>query len=382
MPSLKNNFFYSLTISLLVILFAFTDSRAQVSFYLSTEQEYNDNPFRSSLPTKSFISSFEGGLEFDLGGIELGYYGNYINFDVIPERNYYWHQAAIWKNFENSTIGFFAEQRINKTDYNYFDYTNITGYYQTQFETDGFYFSLTPNLSLTKYNNISILDNFKASLNYSINHGFETGTTLIFGGGLNFKKYLDPVQTGTFSYYDENNLLIQGSYTDKNVSSLTQILTYGRIAQSLTPTTGLAAQFTNRSIVNGFANQIKDLNMVYGDESEIFDDPVNYEGNGLAFELTQVLGESAAVKAGYYLNKKSYPSQGTYDALGYYDTGIMRTDTQNLFNLSIKKNFALGESEESTISVGLNYQYINNKSNSYWFNYTGNSVNLSFGFQL
>jgi len=367
-------------IFLLLIMIGF--SYGQISFSISTEQEFNDNPFKSVLPEKTIISSFDGGLEIDLDAVSFGYYGSYINFDIVPERNFYWHQASAWKSFDNSTLGFYAEQRINKEEYNYFNYTNLNAFYQQKFSIGEFHFSVSPNISLIKYDNISILDNYKLSMGYFVNRGFESGTTLILGGAFNYKKYLDPVQSGVFEYFDSTNTLIKETFTDKNINSLSQLITYGRIAQSITPTTGAAMQFTNRSIINGIGNQYKELNMVYGDESEIFDDPVNNEGNGFLLEITQLIGEDMSLKAGYYFNKKFYPSQGIYDEAGNYSTGIMRADSQSFVNILFKKTFSLNDSSSSVLSLGLNFQYINNKSNSYWFNYNGNMLNISLGVQF
>lgn len=369
-------------IIILLTLFFSNINFAQWTFGISTDQEYNSNPFRTPLATKTFISSIDFGLENELNNFSLGYYGSYVNFSEVADRNFYWHQFAIWKDFENGTLGLYAEKRINGNLYNYFDYSNYTAYYLQKFNLADFYVSMNPHISLTKYDNISILDNLKGSLALSVNHGFETETTLIIGGTFNYKKYLDPTQSGTFTYINESNQLVTEKYTDQNVSSITQILSYIRVAQSLGDRTGLAAQFTNRSIINGFANQVKELNMIYGDESEIFDDPVNHEGNSIAVELTKIFGEDWTFKLGYYINNKFYPSQGVYNSLSQYNTQIMRTDIQNIFNISLRKSFALNEAETTSLSLKLNYEYINNKSNSYWFNYNGNSFNLGLSLEF
>jgi hypothetical protein len=363
----------------IILLFISSISTAQLSFKLSTNQEYNDNPFRSQISTKTFLSLIDFGLENDFENFSIGYNGSYVNFDVIPERNFYWHQLAVSKEFENSSLGIFAEQRVNKDIYTYYDYSNITAYYNHQFNVEDFNFTLSPNLSLTKYKNISIMDNYKGSFSFIVNRGLESGTTFIIGGAINFKKYINPTQTGTYSYLNANDSLVTESYRDKNVSSITQLLSLARIAQSVTQTTGLAVQYTNRSILSGIASYVKDLNMIYGDESEMFDDPVNYASNNLSLELTQIFFEDLEIKAGFHLNKKNYPSQGVYDMLYNYDTSNTRSDTQNIFNLSIKKNFQLGFLNDTAFSAGVNYQLIDNKSNSYLFNYKSNSINLNLG---
>ncbi len=370
--------------SLIVIGFLLltTQAFAQLSYSFSTEQEYNDNPFRSQLATKTLISSLDYSLEHNSDLLTIGYNGSYYNFEAVPVRNFYWHQLSAYKSFENSTVGILAEQRLGKDIYTYFNYTNVTGYYTQQFRWDDFHIVVSPNASLSKYPSISILDNLKFSLNGTINRGFETGTTIILGGAFTYKKYLDPTQSGTYSYLDEVNQIVSETYMDKNVSSITQMLSFLRVAQSITPTTGLAAQFTNRSILSGFGSFVKDLNMIYGDESELFDDPVNYEGNNLSIELTQILFDDLSIKGSFFFNNKFYPSQGIYDEAYNYNTGIMRSDTQKILDFSLNKDIHLGSSEDFSLSVGLKFQLIKNQSNSSVFNYNSNSINLNVGFNF
>ncbi len=368
-------------ISVFIVL-TFGNVFGQWNFNLSTDHEYNDNPFRSLIPEQSFISSIDIGIERSTDVLSLGYYGSLINFNSNTLRNFYWHQLATWKDSENSAYGIYAEQRIGKDIYTYFDYWDLTAYYRHSFSWNDLYFSVNPNASITKYKEISILDNFKGTFNFQINKGFETGTTIIAGGSFNYKKYLDPTQHGTYSYLDANNVLVTENYTDRNVSSLSQIASYLRLAQSITETTGLSFQFTNRSIINGVANYAKDLNFVYGDESEIFDDPVNIEGNSFSAELTQILFDDLEIKTGFHLNYKNYPSQGLYDELGNYTTGLMRADVQKIFNLSVKKKIAVDFLGGSNLSIGVNYQNISNTSNSFWFNYQNNSLGFNIGLEL
>lgn len=375
-------FLNNLILILAITFLSWSVSLAQLNLKLSTEQEFNDNPFHTATPMNVLMSSVELGVEKDLGVLSLGYYGSYLNFDVIPERNFYWHQVALWKEFDNSSLGIYAEQRLGRDIYTYYNFNNYTLYYNSQFEVGPFYIFLNPNINATTYENISILDNIKGNLGVGINTSLESGTTLILGGSLNQKIYLNPKQTGTYTYLDPNNNLIEATYMDRNVSSITQLVSYGRISQPITSFTGLAFQFTNRSIFNRVGSFVKELNLYYGDESEMFDDPVNYEGNNLSLELTQILFNDLEIKAGYYLNYKNYITQGVYNELYDYNTSVMRNDTQNIFNLSVKKNISLGESDNLNLSLGLNYQTIRNNSNSYLYNYRSNSVSFNVGIEF
>lgn len=367
---------------MLFIVVASVKSNAQWKYNITTEQEYNDNPFRTSLTEKTIINSVGLSIGNDIDNFSFSYTGNYFNFTAYPDRNFYWHQLFANYSTESSNYGIQAEQRLGKDVYTYFNYSSIEAFYNYQTEIDDYYLTLAPNFSVTKYQNISILDNMKLSLSGSINHGFESGTTIILGEVLTLKKYLTPSQSGVYAYLDENNILRQEFYVDQNISSLFQSISAIRIAQSIFSSTGVAFQFTHRSILTGVPAFVKDLNMIYGDESELFDDPVNYKGNHLSFELTQIMFDDLTIKADYFMNYKNYPSQGIYDINQNYDTNIMRSDIQKVFNISLTKIFTIDSSKDYKLNLGLNFQSIRNESNSSFFNYKSNSVNLSLGFEL
>lgn len=366
-----------------LILLLTIDEYAQIFSNIVTEYEYNDNPFKTKYLLKTSIIMLNYELGYNFNSIEIGYNGEYISFSSDAARNFYVHHIALIKSYENSTLGALIEQRYGKDIYNYFNYTNAIIFYNFNTSLFDSYMKLSSNLSITNYPNINILNNLKFSANIFLNHCFESGTTLIFGSSLNYKKYLNPTQSGSYSYFNENNKLITESYLDKNISYIVQFLNYLRVAQSITSSTGIALQLTNRSILNnGFNSFVKDVSMIYGDESEIFDDPVNYQGNSILAELTQIILNDLTVKAGFYFNRKFYPSQGIYDEnLNYYNN-YMRNDKQKIFSFMLKKDFLIGKLKEVNMSLLLNYQFINNLSNSDLFNYRSNSfgISIQFGF--
>lgn len=382
--NVKNSEFYmasrKIFFTAFLILFLSINEYAQLSSSIATEYEYNDNPFRTKYALKTSIYSlnYELGYNFDL--VAVNYSGSFISFSSDAARNFYVHQFSAVKSFDNSFLGAYVEQRFGKEIYNYFDYTNALMFYNFNTNFKNLFIRLSSNLSITNYPNITILNNLKYSASIFLNHGFESGTTLIYGSSFNYKKYLSPSQSGTYSYFNENNQLVTESYLDKNISYVVQSLNYVRVAQSITPTTGIAFQFTNRSILNsGFNSYVKDVSMIYGDESEIFDDPVNYEGNSILAELTKIILNDFTIKLGFYFNKKFYPSQGIYDENLNYINDYMRNDKQKIFNVMLKKDFVFGKEEEMNLYLLINYQYIKNQSNSDLFNYNNNSLNIGIG---
>lgn len=348
---------------------------SQFSAGLSSEQEYNSNPFKSIVPESNLISLYDLILQYKTGDWGFLYNVNSTNFNTTTDRNFYWHSIGIWKSFDTSILSFSAEQRINKELYTFFDYYELNLAYEHQFSFFDIDASLFPSVVYTSYKNISVLSNVKTSMGFTLNKSFETGTTIIFGGMLNHKIYTDPNKTDLIQALDDSNRVVDNIIESKNTSSITQLSGFGRIAQAITPSTGLAFQFTNKKIVNGLASSVKELNLTYGDESEIFDDPVNYEGNNILVELTQILFTDLELKLGYYYNNKKYPSQGIYNANAEYNLNIERNDTQNVFSFSAQKTFSL--SEKLSLDLEMNFHYIKNSSNSYFFKYNSSSFGLN-----
>ncbi len=355
---------------------------AQWSFGIITGQQYNSNPFQSPLPIETLVSSYDFTFSNSMNEYELSYYGSYINLIKIPERNFYWHQLAFTKNDSVSSLGIIAEQRMGKDIYTYFDFKNVYAFYSYTFEGKIFDFIFNPIINYSSYDEIKILDNIKLSLNYKFSKSLETKTTFFLGGSFNYKKYLNPTQSGYYTYLDSNNVLHKEFYTDQNINSLVNLSSYIRIAQSVTETTGLAFQYANKTIFNKISDTNKELNVIYGDESEIFDDPANLQGNFYAVELTQIFMEDWQLRLGYYLNKKYYPTQGVYEDSENYFLNKMRTDKQTIFGISISKAFTFDFLNESNLNLSLNFQSINNNSNSYWFNYKNTTFGINLGFQF
>lgn len=355
---------------------------AQLSFGIITNQQYNNNPFQSPIPIESLVSTYDFTISNNMNEYELSYYGSYINLIKIPERNFYWHQLAFTKNDSVTSLGVVAEQRIGKDVYTYFDFKNIYVFYSRNLTNDFFNININPLLSYNTYDEIKILNNIKLTLNYKISKSLENGTTLFLGGSFNFKKYLNPTQSGYYTYLDSNNVLHKEFYTDQNINSLVNLSSYVRIAQSVTETTGLAFQYANKTIFNKISDTNKELNVIYGDESAIFDDPANLQGNFYAVELTQIFMEDWQLRLGYYLNKKFYPTQGVYEDSENYFLNKMRADKQTIFGISISKAFTFDFLNESNLNLSLNFQSINNNSNSYWFNYKNTTFGINLGFQF
>jgi len=65
-----------------------------------------------------------------------------------------------------------------------------------------------------------------------------------------------------------------------------------------------------------------------------------------------------------------------------YDESILRKDENQTAWLSLRKNIGLNFRNGGQIALYFYYQWIDNKSNSYWYDYenTASSVGLEFEF--
>jgi hypothetical protein len=321
------------------------------------------------------ISSFDLGLENNWNNFGIGYYGSYSIFHQLASRNYYWHQLGIWNSTDSSIYGFYFEQRINSTDYNNYDYSNYNIYAKNRFMLEGINIFTNAMLSVSDYSELNDLDNIWANAGLLLNKSFETKTTLIGAINYNYKNYFS-------TDLNDNEITGDSLFSSSSKAFVSQINYYGRIAQSITEKTGLALQYSVNRIIDGTASYVRQLEYIYGDESQYFDDPISYNSAFYSIQLTQILPQDLLFRIRFSKGEKDYPSQGIYTDIETFDQNRLRKDDQSFFHLSLSKDFYTGVNEENTISVQLSYDIISNESNSYWYNYETNSLNFGIDFQF
>ena len=362
-------------LSLLLLLISLGSVNAQWRFSLATAQEYSDNPFSSPFPSAAMVSSFNLGIEKDFSSLSLGYYGNYTNFSSDNTRNFYWHQFGLWNLTDSTMFGFYAEQRINTIDYNYFNYSNLNAYYKQKFTFDSFNLLGNVAVSYTDYSYLTDLKNILLNGGVSFNKSFETKTTLIGGLNFNYKNYIS-------SDLNSSDLVGDSLQSSASNAFTSQLSSYIRVAQSIAENTGIAIQYTNQTILGGTANYVRQLDYVYGDESQYFDDPISYEGNTVSAQLTQLFSETLIFRLKLAYTSKEYPSQGIYEAIDYYNELTIRADEKTELDISLNKSFYVGNENQNILLLSLSYNMLNNNSNSFWYDYKTNQVSLSFNYQF
>jgi hypothetical protein len=365
----------------LVLIIFSTDLFAQWDLTFSTSQEYSTNPFRSPLASSDVISNFTAGLKNNLGSVNVLYFGNYNSFAANNERNYFWHQLGLFKEDSNYIFGIYGEQRINRSEYNFFNYSDLTGYYKRLLDFNYIEPIVSISTTLKQYNELSEYNNLLLNAGISFNKSFETKTTFLFSGSVNFKNYFNSSNSDILL----TNELGESYYYNTGASSQvvsSQVFSNFRLAQSIFDYTGLAAYYTNRTLLNKGSSSSSDYNLYYGDESDLYDDPISRNENSAGFELTQILPYEIMIKTGYEYSYRTYPSQGIYVNYEDYLVDSERIDKQDFYYLYAAKSFYLDNAETYKLNVGLNLNYFDKKSNSYWYQFSGSDMSINLGLQF
>lgn len=383
-------------LSFVLLITAVEVNYAQFGYSISTEQSYNSNPFRLSDENGELINTFDLGLRFMKDDFNILYYGSYSSFTESADRNYYWQQLGFYIENENTVYGIYGENRINKDIYDLYDYSDLTAYYRHRFLFDFAIPTINLSAAYRNYSNLSEYNNYFLSAGLSLNKSFESKTTFILTSALNYKNYIN---TGV-DYITETSgdttfmsgrgrgrmirtispgeQFVTQSSSIKNV----QIFSNLRVAQSLFENTGAALYFTNRSLLSNNGAFAGDIMYNQGDESDLYDDPVSRDENALGINLTQILPLEITLKLGYEYSWRAYPSQGSYLTDIDYSNLIQREDEQSIFSLTANKSFSLNADDTIFLRANLNYYYLKNTSNSYWYNYDNQQISLGLGLEF
>lgn len=374
--------------SIIALIILIIPLHAQVQTYIYFNEAFESNPFLLPDAQESWVSTIEVGVQLNISPISISYNGSYTNFSNFEERTFYWHQAALFSSFGKSNIGVFLNQRFNRNDYTVYNYNTLTGYINHSRNIDTFNFYLGGNVVYNTYPELSQIDNLEVNGSLRINKSFETRTTFIIGSTLHYKKY-----TTSYSYIDtlfmpSGSGSGQGTNTGMHsllqsievpAPSVSQLQYWIRIAQSLTNSTGVAAQFRSRINIEGATRTLPGLPFNYNQESEIFDDPLGYELQSVGIEFTQILPAQIIMKASTYLGEKKYTAQGIYIDQETFDPQTLRSDKYHTAHMRLRKNLSI---HSTRLAIEFWYRWSENSSNSYWYNFDNHygsvSINLNF----
>ncbi len=387
-------------LSIVLILFFSQGVFSQWFYSLSLDQEYNTNPFRLPEAESDFISVLGGGVQRQWEAASLQYYGSFTGFRENTARNFYWHQLFL---SGGDSTGYFLslENRINGADYSIYNYTIGKAGLNHQLFSRGFFWRMGVSFSLSTYQELAELDNFLLSSYASVNRSFPTRTSVIAAVAFNYKSYLNQTVSATVPgdsvipvNASVNSLTgINGGggpghgmwgdqyyFSREEAPAVAQLLVTLRLAQSLGTYSGVALQYQVRKSFTNQERTLAGISYGYADESQIFDDPLGYEGQSLGIEFNQYLPYGIFLKTNAFLNWKNYISQGIYSDAENYTDAVLREDTFRTAGIFLRKSWNTSVPGLSSLGLQVNYQWMDNSSNSYWYNYRNQYVSTGLQF--
>ncbi len=375
---------------------------AQFSVDFSASSYLDDNIYNSPIPEQDIISDYSIYLNFNPESTNINYYydGSYTQYNNFSSRNFLLHEIGIYyyNPFGEDEQNIFYlggdwTKRIDTEENYYYDFSQLYAYANLNFAFDEMFLKMGYNFRYRSYDNLPDLTNYRNYLFIQGNKSFQTRTSIILEADLGYKSYagveifepgggynppggggggggggmrsmsVETIESTSATYY---------TTTTSAIPSMGQAVFLARVAQSLIEKVGIYVQYRKQISLTPNTDY-KNLDTQFVDE-ELFDDPFSYESETISSQLSWLLPWSMKLQAGGSISSKNYLNEAAYisaeDTVGL---GGIRLDDKNDVYVNFSKNFFYKDTWINNIRLYINYLFINNKSNSYWYDYR-NSV--------
>ena len=354
----------------LLLLLFYTDNNAQLYLTANVGGYFDDNIFNNYLIASDFINTFSGELGYDFETeqniLEIYYEGFFNRYYEYADKSTNIHKVGVvntylFSEFDNPlNIGLNYTIRNNKEDYYIYDFNQISAYANYTHsisESNKIQIGLVGNR--INYENFSIFSNYQFKAFLRSANSFESRTSLTAAVELDQKNYIE-------------------DYSSKGLANeVLQVRMYTQLGQGITPKLGLSGFAFFRKNLNGGNRFVNSFDYVYYEE-ELFNDVYASDGIETGLTLTYLFLPNVIGKI-----------SGIYETRNYTDLPVADEEGNDLDELRIDNEFSLGASLEFGLSqiinglyLSVNYNYIRNKSNDYFYNYNNQIFAISLGFDL
>ena len=373
------------------IVFVTSIVLGQFSNFVSINTYNDDNLFRTpdSIKVQDVLSTFTLGLRYNESESKFQFYNN-TNLMVYKNnsiRNFLINNAGLNKSIplnENSSsninLGVNWSLRVNQDDYNYYNYSQLSGNANFQLSTDIILIKGGYSYRWRNYPNWPDLSNYLHNVHIQLNKSFPTRTTVIAEAGFGNKSFFGQdtftttTNTGHGSGRWANNTSTSITNTISERLSTSQVNIILRLTQSLHEKAGIYFQYRKQISLDD-ETSYRNFDDYYQD-NELFDDPFTYESDSYSSQLTIILPKSTKLLLGGSMASKKYISELAYstadDSVGI---GVQRFDDYTNYFIDLSKTFNINKNWVNAIKLNLYYSHAYNESNSYWYKYK----NISWG---
>ena len=386
---------YGITIGFIFIFWSM--AAAQFSPSVDYSSWYDDNVYRSPQPEQDILQDISIELNYQPEKSSVNYYysGSFLLYNQASTRNFSLHSLGFSYNSsfgEDDKDDFYLggnwTLRLNGDEYYYYNYNQVYLYANFRFDLDWLFLRSGYNFRYRGYSNVPDLTNIRHYLFIQANKSFKTRTTIIVEGDLGYKSFagqeiFDTINGGRPGHGGPRSSAYT-AYTSteyNEIPSMSQVVLLGRVTQSITDKMGIYVQYRTQLSPTDQTNYVNAGN--YYQDEELFDDPFSYESNSYSSQLTWMLPWTTKLQIGGEIDNKKYISEQAFisaeDTVGL---GGNRADDRKSYFINLSKTFRIDKNWMESLHFYLNYNYIWNKSNSYWYDYKnsviGAGVNWSF----
>ncbi|MBN2423684.1 MAG: hypothetical protein JXB44_01575 [Calditrichaceae bacterium] len=390
-----------LSINLILCALIFQNVFAQFESTLEISSYFDDNLYRSPDGKQDFLTDFSLNIGYNLFEEKLLIYYNpdYFNYNESGDHNYFYHSFGFdyYNTFSNDQhqlyFGGNMDIRVNRDDFDYLNYNQYYAYLNLRFDLEFIFLKSGYNFRYRNYINYPDISNIQHYVFVQLNRSFATRTSIIFEANFGVKSFSGSesiVSTDTVSGGGGPGHGPGGTSTGERVYStfktlepldLSHAIILLRVAQSLHSNVGIYGQYRIQKDLSA-ANAYSSGGFYYQDE-ELFDDPFSYESHEFSSRLTWLMPWNTQVKLGGIFAKKNYISERAY--LSAEDTTAsneLRKDDRFSLTLELNKSFFIEKNWMDVLELTVDLHYLENTSNSYWYDYKnyliGGSVRWSF----
>lgn len=356
---------------LVPLIFAFSIS-VQAQLYLTADVEgyYDDNIFNNYLNASDFINAFSGELGYDFeteqNNFEIYYTGFFNRYYKYTDKSTIIHKFGavntyLFSEYDNPlNIGINYAVRINKEDYYIYDFNQISAYanyLHSISESDKLQLGVIGNR--IDYENFSLFSHYQLKAFLRSINSFDSRTSLTIAAEVDQKTYIEKMQSQGLA--DE---VLQAKF-------------FLQVGQGITDDLGLSAYAFFRNNLSGGNRYFNTTDYIYYEE-ELFNDIYSNEGIETGLTLSYLFLPNIMGKI-----------SGRYEIRSYTDLPVADEEGNDLDELRQDNQFSAGASLEFGLSqilsglyLSLNYNYIKNTSNDYFYNYNNQIYAITLGFDF
>ena len=378
-----------------ILLLTFSSIYAQFQSTIDISSWHDDNLYRSPEKVDDIVTNFDLQINYQPEETDVNLYlnGSYLLYNEFTTRSFYMNALgfnlvkSIDENeFYNFYLGVDWTFRVNNEEFNYYDYHQLYAYSNLSFNLDWFFLRGGLNYRYRNYANIPDLNNHQFYGFMQINKSFQTRTTFIIEADLGYKSFAGEnfstyTGSGTGSggkgrgNMSETSTTTYTTTTVNEIPSLSQAVLLARVTQSLHTKIGIYGQYRKQISLTDETSYVNSDD--YYQDEELFDDPFSYESDAYSSQLTWMLPWQMKLQLGGATTSKNYVSEVAFES-AEDTTGIgIRADDQNSFFVNFTKTFYFNKNWINSLQFNLNYNYIRNESNSYWYDYENAVISSS-----